>query len=195
MYPENMLRIHGGIYKGRKLKTVNDPGVRPTTAKLKLAFFDILQTDIKETVFLDGFGGSGNVGLEAISRGADYVVFIDQLQENLKVLKHNIDKIEIPSDYYRLIKGDYNRSIIQLHKEGMKFDIVFLDPPYKLLEYANPLKILYKRNVLAEDGIVVLERPKSLKFDAKYFECYKTHTLGQKCLDFYRLPKEAQTED
>lgn len=180
-----MLRVFSGLYKGRKLKSINDPDVRPTTAKVKLSFFDILQENIKETVFLDGFGGTGNIGIEALSRGADYVVFIEQLGEVVKVLRHNLDKIGIPADHYRIIKGDFNRSVIQLANEGFTFDVIFLDPPYQLLEYANPLKVIYKRDILKDNGIIVLERPTGLKFDGKYFDCYRTQKLGRKSLDFY----------
>lgn len=181
-----MLRIFAGLYKGRKLKSVKHPDVRPTTAKVKLSFFDIVQNDIRESIFLDGFGGTGNIGIEALSRGADYVVFIELLSENVKVLRHNLDKIGIPTDHYRIIKGDYNRSVIQLSKDGFKFDMIFLDPPYDMLKYANPLKVVYKRNILKDDGIIVLERPSLLQFDSKFFECFRTQKLGTKCLDFFR---------
>jgi len=181
-----MLRIYAGLYKGRKLKSVSHPDVRPTTAKVKLSFFDTLQNDIRETIFLDGFGGVGNIGIEALSRGAEYVVFIEELGEVVNALQHNLDKIGIPSDHYRIIKGDYNRSVIQLAKEGFKFDIIFLDPPYRLLEFANPLKVIYKRDILKDEGIIVLERPTRIKFAARYFECYKSQRLGRKILDFFR---------
>jgi 16S rRNA (guanine(966)-N(2))-methyltransferase RsmD len=185
-----MLRIYGGLYKGRKLKSVDNPDFRPTTAKLKLSFFDVLQTEIRETIFLDGFGGTGNIGIEALSRGAEYVVFIEQVPGIAHALRHNLDKIGIPPDHYRVIKGDYNRSVIQLGKEGYKFDIIFLDPPYELLEYANPLKVIYKRDILKDNGIIVLERPSYIKFDARYFDLYRTQKLGRKSLDFFRsVPK------
>jgi len=192
LYSYHMLKIFSGLYKGRKLKSVKHPDVRPTTAKVKLSFFDIMQDDIRETIFLDGFGGVGNIGIEALSRGAEYVVFIEHLAEVVKVLQHNLDKFGIPADNYRIIKGDYNRTVIQLGKDGFKFDIIFLDPPYQLLDYANPLKVIYKRNILKDNGIVVLERPNFITFESKYFECYKTHKIGNKCLDFFRhLPKSA----
>ncbi len=186
MYPLHMLKIFSGQFKGRVLKSVSNPDVRPTTSKVKLSFFDILQEEIRESIFLDGFAGSGNIGIEALSRGAEYVVFIDQLGESIKALRHNLDKIGIPSDCYRIIKGDYNRSIINLGKDGFKFDIIFLDPPYKILEYANPLKVIYKRGVLKEEGLAVLERPALINFDAKYFECFRTQKINRKCLDFFR---------
>ena len=184
-----MLRIFSGLYKGRKLKSVNNPDVRPTTAKLKLSFFDIMQSEMRETIFLDGFAGTGNIGIEALSRGAEYVVFIEVLGECVKALQHNLDKIGIASDHYRIIKGDFNRTVIHLAKDGFKFDLIFLDPPYQLLEYANPLKVIYKREILKEDGIVVLERPSLLKFESKYFERYRSQKIGRKYLDFFRYPK------
>ena len=165
---------------------MNNPDVRPTTAKVKLSFFDILQDEIRETIFLDGFAGTGNIGIEALSRGAEYVVFIEELGEGVKALQHNLDKIGVPADHYRIIKGDFNRTVIHLGKDGYKFDIIFLDPPYQLLEYANPLKVIYKREILKEDGIIVLERPSYLKFDGKFFECYRTQKIGNKSLDFFR---------
>ncbi|MGE5342521.1 MAG: 16S rRNA (guanine(966)-N(2))-methyltransferase RsmD [Candidatus Omnitrophota bacterium] len=181
-----MLKIYSGLYKGRKLRSVNHPDVRPTTSRLKLSFFDVMQDKIRETIFLDGFGGAGNIGIEALSRGAEYVVFIEQLPEVVNALKYNLEKIGVPRDNYRIIKGDFNRSVIQLGKEGIKFDIVFLDPPYSLLEHANPLKVIYKREILNKNGLIVLERPMDMKFEAKYFERFKIQTLGRKSLDFFR---------
>jgi 16S rRNA (guanine(966)-N(2))-methyltransferase RsmD len=182
-----MLKIFSGIYKGRRLKTVSGSEVRPTTAKLKLSFFDILQDQIRGTIFLDGFGGSGNMGIEALSRGASYVVFIDELPESVKLLRENLEHIGVPRDHYRIIQGDFNRSVIALSKERYLFDIIFLDPPYEMLNYANPLKVVYKRGILAPDGMLVLERPAHTRFEGKYFERYRVQTLGRKCLDFYKL--------
>jgi len=182
-----MLRIFSGLYKGRKLKTIVHPAVRPTTARVKLSFFDMFQEEIRETIFLDGFAGTGNIGIEALSRGADYVVFIEELAEAVRVLQQNLDKIGISRDHYRIIRGDYNRSVILLGKEGFKFDFIFLDPPYDLLGYADPLKVIYKRKILKENGLIILERPSILDFKTKYFERYRTQKMSRKCLDLFRL--------
>jgi len=181
-----MLRIHSGLYKGRKLKTPSLDVVRPTTGKLKLSFFDILRDRIKEAVFFDGFAGTGNVGIEALSRGAAYVVFNDHLPICIKLLKQNLEKIGIPRDYYRIIRGDYNRTVISLSQRDLSFDIIFLDPPYQLLEYADPLKVVYKRGILKPEGIVVLERPTRISFQTRFFQCYRSRVLGNKVLDFFR---------
>ena len=115
--------------------------------------------------------------------------------ESIKYLKKNIEKIGIPSDHYRIIKGDYNRSVISLGKDGFKFAIIFLDPPYKILAYANPLMDIYKREILAKDGLIVLERPSRLDFDGKFFDKYKTNRLGQKSLDFFKHYKEEENDE
>jgi 16S rRNA (guanine(966)-N(2))-methyltransferase RsmD len=186
-----MLKIHSGLYKGRKLKSPKTELVRPTTARLKLSFFDIAQEKIRESIFLDGFCGCGNIGIEALSRGAGYVVFNDQLGESIKLLNHNLEKIQIPQDYYRVIKGEFNRTVIGLSKNDLKFDVIFLDPPYDLLNYANPLKVIFKRGILKDDGMIVLERPTRINFKAKYFERFKSRTLGREVIDFYRYPKDS----
>ena len=88
-----MLRIFAGIYKGRKLKSAETPDVRPTTAKVKLSFFDIIQEKVRESIFLDGFGGSGNIGIEALSRGAEYVVdFIPKIKIEVVVPEEMLDQ-------------------------------------------------------------------------------------------------------
>ncbi|HNX96097.1 MAG TPA: 16S rRNA (guanine(966)-N(2))-methyltransferase RsmD [Candidatus Aminicenantes bacterium] len=181
-----MLRISAGLYKGRALAAGSDPQVRPTMARVKLSFFDSVQEGIRDSIFLDGFSGSGHIGIEALSRGAEYVVFIDQLPEAVAVLRKNLDKIGIESDHYRIICGDFNRSVIQLAKEGFQFDYIYLDPPYDLLEVANPLKVVFKRGIYKADGLIVLERRGSTRFDAKYFERWRSKEIGREALDFYR---------
>lgn len=185
-----MIRIASGLYKGRVLRGGKSPLIRPTMSKIKLTFFDILQNDIREKIFLDGFAGSGNIGIEALSRGAEYVVFIDDLPEAVRAIQHNAEKIGIASDFFRVIRGDFNRSIIVLGKDGFQFDLIYLDPPYAMLEYANPLKVIHKRNVLKPDGLIVLERPLQLRFASPYFALKRSVRIGRECLDFYGYPQK-----
>jgi 16S rRNA (guanine966-N2)-methyltransferase len=180
-----MIRISSGFYKGRVLRGGKNPLIRPTMSKLKLTFFDILQNDIKEKIFLDGFAGTGNIGIEALSRGAEYAIFIDDLPEAARTIKHNAEKIGIAPDFFRVICGDFNRSIIALGKDGFQFDLIYLDPPYALLEYANPLKVIFKRNVLKPDGLIVLERPTKVRFESAYFTLKRTQRSGSESLDFF----------
>ena len=180
-----MIRISSGLYKGRVLRGGKSPLIRPTMSKIKLTFFDILQHDIKEKIFLDGFAGSGNIGIEALSRGAEYVVFIDDLPEAARAIQHNAEKIGIASDFFRVIRGDFNRSIISLGKDGFQFDLIYLDPPYAMLEYANPLKVIHKRNVLKKDGMIVLEKPTQVRFATPYFTLKRSQRIGRESLDFF----------
>lgn len=181
----DMIRINSGLFKGRVLRGGKSPLIRPTMSKVKLTFFDILQTDVKEKIFLDGFAGSGNIGIEALSRGAEYVVFIDDLPAAAHAIRHNAEKIGIAGDFFRVICGDFNRSIIALAKDGFQFDLVYLDPPYAMLEYANPLKVIHKRGALKPDGLIVLERPSRIRFTTPYFTLQRTVRIGRECLDFY----------
>jgi 16S rRNA (guanine(966)-N(2))-methyltransferase RsmD len=187
-----MIRISSGLYKGRVLRGGKSPLIRPTMSKVKLTFFDILQTAIKEKIFLDGFAGSGHIGIEALSRGAEYVVFIDDLPEAARSIRHNLEKIGIPTDFYRVICGDFNRSIISLAKDGFRFDLIYLDPPYAMLEYANPLKVIHKRGVLNEDGLIVLERPTQTRFQTPYFTRQRSQHIGRESLDFFAYGGEQE---
>jgi len=187
-----MIRIASGFYKGRVLRGGKNSVIRPTMSKLKLTFFDILQNSVKEKIFLDGFAGTGNIGIEALSRGAEYVIFIDDLPEAARTIKHNVEKIGIAGDFYRVILGDFNRSIIALAKDGFQFDLIYLDPPYAMLEYANPLKVIFKRNVLKPDGLIVLERPSHIRFTTPYFTLRRSVASGRENLDFYAYPDRGE---
>ena len=144
-----MIRIIGGIYKGKKLKKVPGSRVRPMPHKLRETMFNIVQDDIKNIVFLDGFAGTGSVGIEALSRGAERVVFIDEYNPSIRVIKSNLAKCEA-EEKARVIRGEFNRAVIQLAKESVKFDLIFLDPPYRLLDERNPLKVIKKREILSK---------------------------------------------
>jgi 16S rRNA (guanine(966)-N(2))-methyltransferase RsmD len=89
-----MIRVISGIYKGKRLKRVPSPLVRPMPDKLKEALFNIIQEDVRGSVILDGFAGSGSVGIEALSRGAENAVFIDDYHQAIKVIKANLAKCE-----------------------------------------------------------------------------------------------------
>ena len=180
-----MLRVISGKLKGRRLKKVKSELVRPTPHKLRKTLFDILQEKVRGSVFIDGFAGTGAVGIEAISWGAKKVYFIENLPEAIKVLRHNIEKCGI-SHLCEIIELDFNMGIRKLHEEGVKVDIIFIDPPYEFLEKANPLKIIYKKPVLKPGGIIVLQHLCETKFDPKFFTPYRQVKQGISCLTFYR---------
>jgi len=179
-----MIRVIGGIYKGKRLKKVPSSRVRPMPHKLRETMFNIIQDDVKSSLFLDGFAGTGSVGIEALSRGAEKVVFVDEFFPAVKVIKSNLAKIEV-DEKARVMHKEFNRAVIQLAKEGMQFDVIFLDPPYRLLDERNPLKVIKKREILKPGGRIILRRHYKTQFDAKYFKLQRQAKIGDDTLAFY----------
>ena len=180
-----MIRVIGGVYKGKRLRRVPCRDVRPMPDKLKEALFNIIHPSVKNRRFLDGFAGTGSVGIEALSRGAESIVFIDELYAAVKVIKANLSKCGI-EDKAHIIQKEFNRAVIQLSKEKMKFDLIFLDPPYALLNERNPLKVIKKRGILEEEGIIILRHHFKTKFVAKEFDLKRKKTIGDDTLCFYQ---------
>ena len=179
-----MIRVIAGIYKGKRLKRVPSSATRPIPHKLKESLFSIIQDRIPDTLFLDGFAGTGSVGIEALSRGARVSVFVDELLSSIKAIRANVEKCGA-QDQARIIHKEFNRAVIQLAEEGAQFDLIFLDPPYRLLEERNPLKVVWKREILKEGGLIVLRHFYKTRFDAKYYELKRQVFLGDDCLSFY----------
>lgn len=180
-----MIRVISGIYKGKRLKKVPGSVVRPMPDKLKESLFNIIQDEVKGAVFLDGFAGTGSAGIEALSRGAKLAVFIDEYYPAIKIIKHNLQKCGA-EEKGLVIRREFNRGVIQLSKEKIKFDIIFLDPPYKLLEERNPLKVIKKRGILKERGMIILRHYFKIEFEAKYFDCHRQVSIGDDTLSFYK---------
>jgi len=180
-----MIRVISGIYKGKRLNKVRSSLVRPIPDKLKESLFNIIQEEVKGCVFLDGYAGTGSVGIEALSRGAEKVIFIDEYFPAVKVIKTNLKKCGV-ENRVQVIHKEFNRGVIQLAKESLKFDMIFLDPPYKLLEERNPLKVIKKREVLKPGGKIILRHYYKTEFEAKYYESLRQVTIGDDTLSFYR---------
>jgi 16S rRNA (guanine966-N2)-methyltransferase len=175
-----VIRVISGIYKAKRLRKVGSPLVRPMPDKLKTALFNILRDEIRGRSVLDGFAGTGSIGIEALSRGADSVVFVEHFGPAASVIRHNIAKCGAEGRT-RLIFEEFNRAVIRLAKEKASFDLIFLDPPYKLLE-----EVIRKRDILRAGGLIVLRRHFKTKFQAKFFELVRSVTLGDDTLDFFK---------
>jgi 16S rRNA (guanine(966)-N(2))-methyltransferase RsmD len=124
------------------------------------------------------------VGIEALSRGAEKIVFIDEYYPAIKVIKTNIAKVDA-EESVRIFHKEFNRGVIQLAKEKVKFDLIFLDPPYKLLNERNPLKVIKKREILADGGKIILRQFYKTKFEGKYFDLQRHVNIGDDTLLFF----------
>ena len=176
-----MIRIISGIYKGRRLKLVPSTSVRPMQDKVKGALFNILGDRARGSVCLDGFAGTGSIGLEALSRGAATCVFVDEFYPSIKVIKQNIAKCEAEEKSV-VLHREFNRAVINLAKQGVRFDIIFLDPPYRLLEERNPLKVIRKRGLLKPGGLIVLRHFFKIKPKLGDFKLERRVALGDDVL-------------
>lgn len=125
------LRILGGNFRGRLLKSPKTHLTRPTLAVLRKAVFDILHTKIEDAFFLDLFAGSGAMGLEALSRGASHAFFVDNNVLSLRCLKENIHLLQLEKQS-SVLSCNYKQALKQLLKKQIQFDIAYIDPPYEL---------------------------------------------------------------
>lgn len=145
------MRVISGKYKGKKLQGFDIDGTRPTMDRVKESLFAIIQNKIKNSVCLDLFAGSGALGIEALSMGAKSCDFIDHNQISIKTINENTKDI---TDSHKIINIDYKRYLKQTNE---KYDIIFLDPPYKNNLLNKALKYIEEYNLLNDDGIVVCE--------------------------------------
>jgi 16S rRNA (guanine966-N2)-methyltransferase len=190
-----MIRIITGIYKGRRLKLVPSTSVRPMQDKVKGALFSILGDRLRGAVCLDGFSGTGSIGLEALSRGAAKCVFVDEYQPSVKVILQNVAKCGAEEKSV-VLHREFNRAVIDLAKQGVRFDVIFLDPPYRLLEERNPLRVIRKRGLLKPDGLIVLRHFFKIKPRLGDFKLERRVTLGDDVLALFSpLPPETIGDD
>jgi 16S rRNA (guanine966-N2)-methyltransferase len=179
-----MIRIASGLWKGRRLKLVGSPSVRPMQDKVKGALLNIIQDRLPGAVCLDGFAGTGSVGLEALSRGAATVVFVDEFYPAVKVIRMNVAACGA-EDQAVVLHREFNRAVIDLAKKKVAFDIIFLDPPYRLLEERNPLRVIRKRDVLKPGGLIVLRHYYKVRPKTGDFTLERRVSLGDDVLSFF----------
>ncbi len=157
-----MMRIITGKARGTRLETVAGDAVRPTTEMAKEGLFSSIQFDLDSRRVLDLFAGSGQLGLEALSRGAEFAVFVDELDKSVEVVKRNAQKAKLFSQC-RVVRMDYTDF---LKKNSETFHYIFVDPPYPLGIIPEVVKKIIKYGALAEDGIIVCESDVALDEEA-----------------------------
>lgn len=150
-----MLRIITGSAKGKKLKTLEGEATRPTSERIKEAVFSAIQFDVENRRVLDLFAGCGQLGLEALSRGAQSATFIDSVREAMEVVKDNVKTVGF-EDKCRYLVSDW-RNYIRKASGRVKFDLVFIDPPYAMECCADAVERLIGAELLEGGAIVVLE--------------------------------------
>ena len=178
------MRVITGKAKGVSLKTPEGLATRPTAERVKEAMFSVIQFMIPGSVVLDLFGGTGQLGIEALSRGAKRAIFVDELETACRLIRENLKRTRM-EDMATVIRSDY-LSYLQRCQE--KMDIIFLDPPYAEKYLEKSLKRITEIDILQSGGIIVTERPvgKELLLDFPGYTRSKDYKYGQTLVAIYR---------
>ena len=163
--------------------------LRPTSDRLRETLFDILQGRIEGCYFVDGYAGTGAVGIEAVSRGASDVVFLEKHRASTALIRKNLASLGI-SDGVEVMSGDVCRGLATLAARGVPADILFFDPPYaEHEEYARVLEALAGSALVAEGSLIIFERTRKTVLEGAHGPLRRTRTVeqGDAALDFYML--------
>lgn len=178
------MRVIAGKAKGTVLKTPDGMLTRPTTDRVKEALFSIIQFDLPGAAVLDLFGGTGQLGIEAVSRGARRAVFVDARREACQLIRDNLKKTRMEGEA-QVVQSDYME---YLNRCRDQFSVIFLDPPYAEVFLENALKKITEIDILQSGGIIVAERPlgKDLPWEYDGFVRSKDYKYGKIMLTVYR---------
>ena len=157
------MRVIAGSARTVPLITPTGLETRPTSDRIKETLFNMLQGYVEGGAFLDLFAGSGQIGVEALSRGADFAAFIEKSDEAVKCIKHNVNKTKF-NDKALVLKMEVLSGIRTLEIEKKKFDLVFMDPPYDKGVEQSVLNALVNSSILDEDVIIIVEASKNTDF-------------------------------
>jgi len=184
------VRIIAGKYRGRKLKSPPSLETRPTSDRLRETLFNILAPRIEGARFLDLCAGSGAVGLEALSRGAEHVTFVDRSRKMRALLETNVSALKVDQAEFEIFVAEVGEFLRRhVKKDAIPFDVIFFDPPYAM-DYETVLEFIGEKaeQVLTGDGLVVVEHRKKreLQDDFGRLRRYRIVKHGESALSFYQ---------
>ena len=183
-----MIRVSAGEFKGVTLET---PGqIRATSTKVRLALFNILADVIPGARVLDGFAGSGALGIEGLSRGAAFVAFVESDTDGIMAIRQNLERLggAVSRDAWRLLHMDMERAEPALSRMEAPFDVILLDPPYRTDDGRKALNDLVQYAILARAGLVVIEHDQRTVLPTAIgpLQQWTRHRYGDTVLSFYR---------
>ncbi|MEO0272686.1 MAG: 16S rRNA (guanine(966)-N(2))-methyltransferase RsmD [candidate division WOR-3 bacterium] len=178
------VKLTGGEGKRRNLKVPK--GIRPTRGIVKRSIFDTLRDEVQNSKVLEIFAGSGAVGFEALSRGAEFCVFIEKSRDGVLSIVENAKSLGF-SSRIKVIKGDFIRALNELVREGMKFDLIFADPPYDFQSHEEIFKRIV--SLLVPMGVYIVEVRNKTQLPDKFQGLSKTKeaNFGQTKIVYYRM--------
>ncbi len=184
------MRIISGTYRGFRLRSLKGADLRPTSDQMRETLFDVLGPSIRGSRFLDGYAGSGAVGLEALSRGASEVVLVESQRSAQELIRRNLETLGATSQVL-LIGSPLEKALDRLAQEATAFDYVFLDPPYaKIAEYHRNLRQLGRSSLLAPGSMIIAEHSRHVLLEETYGRIRRRRSIrhGDSQLTFYSAP-------
>lgn len=184
------MRVIAGSARRLLLKAPDGMDTRPTADRVKESLFNMLNPDLYGCAFLDLFSGSGAIGIEALSRGAQRAVLVDASMECAGIIKQNLEVTKL-GENAEIINEDVYAAIERLGRRGDKFDIIFMDPPYAARYYVPVMEAIKKADILAAEGYIVAESAKGVDFTAaEGFKIFKERKCGPAVMNFLNLEEE-----
>jgi 16S rRNA (guanine966-N2)-methyltransferase len=178
------MRVIGGKFKGRNLKSPPSLQVRPTSDRLRETLFNVIAAYVPDARFLDLCAGSGAVGIEALSRGAAHATFVDRSRRSCQLIESNLELCRVPEEQRDIYCSEASEFLRQW--DGDRWDLVFFDPPYKT-DYSRMLQLLASAPVLNDDGLLVVEHHHKTELPETIGHLTRTRVLkqGDSALSFY----------
>lgn len=185
------MRVISGKAKGQALKAPTGLNTRPTADRVKESIFNIIQTELYNSLIIDLFAGSGSLGIEALSRDADKVYFIDNNKNSVRLIEENLKKTKLINNS-QIIQMDVLSGIMKLREYKVKANIIFLDPPYSKGFIEPTLEAIYSSHILESDGIVIVEHSikENIPNNIDKLKKYRSNKYGDVVISFYRLEED-----
>jgi len=178
------LRIITGIKRGLKLETPESTEIRPTLDRIKESIFNIIHPIKQNSIVVDLFTGTGNIGLEFISRGSEKVYFVDNSKHSIDLTKKNIEKCKF-EDKSILIKDDYATALKKI-REDKSVDYIYIDPPYGEIDINNILKNLINSNIINENTLIIFEDDKDREIKIQDIDIVDERNYGSVFIKFMK---------
>ena len=186
------MRVIAGRWKGTKLQAANLTDFRPITDRIKESLFSVLGEEVLSALVLDLFAGSGSFGIEALSRGARHVVFVERSKQIGRVLRKNLFKLRCPPSNYELVLSDVSRALPIMQKRQAAFDIIFGDPPFRTPITNRLLKSIAEYDLLRRTGVFVLRHHKSeiVEESVDRLKLVRSKSYGDSVLKYYCIANQ-----
>lgn len=182
------MRVISGKVRGLKLNAPKNDDVRPTTDRVKESLFNMINSYMMESDILDLFAGTGSLGIECLSRGANKCVFVDSSKDSIAIVKSNVKKARVENESV-ILNSDFKSAIKSLSLKNQQFDVIFMDPPYYKNMFSDALTAVDSNNLLKEDGIIIVEHDTKDKFPDSIGRLYKSRDkkYGNTTITFYKV--------